>query len=419
MADPTWKQGLLDAKLDDVVFLYREVRNTSGRRTDVTEFSGRDEPYVEDHGKMFFRTACQAFLIGDNYVPQRDRLIDILTSGGTKRFQHPYLGDIPVQVHGEVTWIESDTNGGVVTFDFTLVQVGEAEPLIRITFEDQAPARVAAVAEVSAAEPWDLSDATGALLGSVVSEIQRGVSMLAAVNGEIEATLGEISQVSQALQHLSREVAKLVSTPQRLKANLFAIFLALGDILANAVPNPRLSSPSVAASSAGVRIVADLTAQSFTELFSFTSTARNYVTPIPQAQQEDRVHGSITSTFRQGAIFTAISAYAGVQLESSNDATLVIQTLDTRMSDTMASLTDPKVYSLFERLKADTIEHLVKVSQNAPRVKTTLTRATESSVMLAYRLFGDARRAEDIVLRNKIPHPLFIPAYISIESLHD
>jgi prophage DNA circulation protein len=61
-----------------------------------------------------------------------------------------------------------------------------------------------------------------------------------------------------------------------------------------------------------------------------------------------------------------------------------------------------------------------RVNDIAPQLEKISEVALEESLpalVLAYRLYGDANRADELVLRNGITHPLFLPAGVEMEVL--
>ncbi|WP_270796216.1 DNA circularization N-terminal domain-containing protein [Aeromonas sp. QDB11] len=53
-----------------------------GRRTVLHEYPGRDTPSVEDLGRETREYAISAYLIGHDFIAERDRLIEALEQAG-------------------------------------------------------------------------------------------------------------------------------------------------------------------------------------------------------------------------------------------------------------------------------------------------------------------------------------------------
>ncbi len=53
------------------------------------------------------------------------------------------------------------------------------------------------------------------------------------------------------------------------------------------------------------------------------------------------------------------------------------------------------------------------------RIVSSTPARTEPALLIAHRLYGDASRADEIIARNKIAHPLFVPGGTPLEVLSD
>ncbi|WP_171555545.1 DNA circularization N-terminal domain-containing protein, partial [Shigella sonnei] len=70
-----WRDNLYDASFRGVPFSVESDEGSFGRRVQVHEYPNRDKPYTEDLGRATRRLTINAYLVGDDYAEQRDRLI--------------------------------------------------------------------------------------------------------------------------------------------------------------------------------------------------------------------------------------------------------------------------------------------------------------------------------------------------------
>ena len=71
----SWKNNLRPASLRGVPFHTADRKLASGRRIELHEFPKRDAPYPEDMGKASRTWSVEAYVIGDDYMSRRDRLL--------------------------------------------------------------------------------------------------------------------------------------------------------------------------------------------------------------------------------------------------------------------------------------------------------------------------------------------------------
>src|SRR5262245_27796266 len=84
---------LVGASFRGAPFLVESSERSGGRRVVVHEFPLRDEPFVEDLGKRGSVFRVDGYVIGDDYLTQRDALLAALEDeSGPGELVHPYHG---------------------------------------------------------------------------------------------------------------------------------------------------------------------------------------------------------------------------------------------------------------------------------------------------------------------------------------
>jgi prophage DNA circulation protein len=78
---------------------------------------------------------------------------------------------------------------------------------------------------------------------------------------------------------------------------------------------------------------------------------------------------------------------------------------------------DPDLYTQLQGLRARLAEAVPPPDQRLPSIDTITLAATMPSLVLAHQLYGDAGRADDLVTRNNVRHPGFIPGGVELEYL--
>ena len=71
---------------------------------------------------------------------------------------------------------------------------------------------------------------------------------------------------------------------------------------------------------------------------------------------------------------------------------------------------DPQHYLVLNSFRQTVVKHLTAVAQSGVRLVEITPPETLSALVLAYRRFGDATRSPEVVQRNRIRHPGFVPA---------
>jgi prophage DNA circulation protein len=96
-----WKEKLQPASFRGVPFDVDTGDLTTGRRNQTHQYPGRDVPYTEDLGRGARKVSIEAFLVGDDYMERRDKLLAAVEQGGSGELVHPWHGRMMLDVDGE------------------------------------------------------------------------------------------------------------------------------------------------------------------------------------------------------------------------------------------------------------------------------------------------------------------------------
>ena len=116
-----WTENLRPASFRGVSFFIESADQTGGRHTVVHEYPQLDKPYAEDIGARPHEFQLTGFVIGDDYMQQRDDLITALDTEGPGVLIHPYRGSLNVNTNGPYTIHEEKARGRMATITMSFV----------------------------------------------------------------------------------------------------------------------------------------------------------------------------------------------------------------------------------------------------------------------------------------------------------
>lgn len=90
----TWRDDLRPASFRGVHFFVAADSSRFGRRVVVHTYPQRDKPYVEDLGRRSREYQFDAFVIGPNYMEDRDAFIAACEEPGAGELIHPKYGSL-------------------------------------------------------------------------------------------------------------------------------------------------------------------------------------------------------------------------------------------------------------------------------------------------------------------------------------
>ncbi|PLP87420.1 hydroxyacid dehydrogenase [Pseudomonas sp. FFUP_PS_473] len=445
----TWRDQLHPASFRGVAFLVDSDATPVGRRVQVHEYPQRDKPLVEDMGSKTREIKLTAFIGGDDCLDRRDDLLNALDKPGAGELVHPWFGRLLVTAGDGCQVSHERREGGIVRFELVFIEGGEKGYPVGVpkasrqveasseSFLESALARYkAAMAVVNRARM-----AVTALQNSIA-----GIQM--AIQREFSQVLGLVSS-AEALADM------LINAPGNFSAMIRAQFSSVGGSTRSSgyswSPSSS-SSATVAADPEFANTVARLA--STEEVFSgFVDSGRGITSQLELARQlmaeqqfddlmtnppgglataaavkaarELMRDALIVKAVRAAALMPVVSAPAelpGVPALAQQVAS-PLERPEVPAADDVISLRDGLSAALWEAGLSASHEHFEVIEAVRKHVKGHLSEVARSGVrlveiepkeslpalVLAYQCFGDASRAAEIVTRNKVPHPGFLP----------
>lgn len=389
-----------------------------GRRAQVHEYPQRDKPWVEDLGRATREINFDAFVVGDDYVDQANKLIAALEAAGPGTLVHPWFGTLTVSLK-ELARVSFNASLGQARVTLAFVESGELD-FPTADAATGAQSRIAAgLIETSAIQAF--ADKFS------IKGFQDFVS--AAANGNLGDLLGIVS---------SSEVGKLFAFSNGLASTLStAIGLisnpaALGQHLMNSLGLSGIAT-GIAAWSAVAR---SLSRVGTSGSMAAPPPRTAYFTPSRQQAQANAA--AVYALGRQALIAQAvgISSLAGTAADSGVSTVVTPVSGGSAASSTSAATPRTPDYATLiavrdavlaaidaELLTADDAVYVALVDARGKVWVDLTTRARDSAgvaritppevlpaLAIAYDYYEDAARADEIVARNAIRHPGFVPA---------
>jgi prophage DNA circulation protein len=392
----SWRDRYRQASFRGVEFYVRSIESGFGRAHAIHEFPLVDKPSTEDLGRKPDEFSVEAYLLGDNYDRQRDRLIKACRdTPGAGELVHPYQGSQSVVCKG-IRVRESSADGGMCVITMTFIEAGE--PIVPAVANDGKRAvRKAAkdtgdAAEAAFADGFSILGMAGFVVDAATAQMQALTSALN-VNG-ITKSLEAVTEFAYSVRTLNAEISDLLSTPDRLAAQ--------------------------------VRSTIDLVSEAFTDsdsilagLFDDNAGYPVLIADTPSRRQQRNNDRALRALVRRVAVANLARVQTDADHASYQDALDARDTVLSRIDDEVEQAVDDDAIAVLLALRARTAKAIPASGATLPYLITYTPPATVPSLVLAQRLYGDASRADEIVARNSIRHPAFITGGRAIEVLSD
>ena len=377
------------ASFRGVSFRTSAAGEAAGRRIVRHDFPERDDPVLEDLGRRAREFTIEGHVVGDTYMAQRDRLLDALNAPGPGELIHQYRGKIRVSVvRARVR--ESTTEEGLARFTMTFVEHKEG-------------------LQPRGAENTTLGvlSQAGALNDAAQADFADNFNILQQAEFVVNAALKAISDGMQALEDVVEGVTGPVSAILRFPANaagaVNGAFTRIRAQIANTKSAFRL----------------------FESMFNTGEDDPDPGTTTPSRKQQSINQTAVNNLLRNQAI--AFAATAAMEIDYGGTSELLevraalLDGLDAQIEATgieaagVEAVSADGVFLTLSNLRAAIVKDFNARTQGLPPVVQFTPTRTTPSLVIAQSLYGDATREPEIITRNNIRRPLFVPGGVPLE----
>lgn len=374
-----WKDNLREASFRGVPFFYDSTGIDGGRRTQTHEFAYRDKPYTEDLGRKAQEIPIEAYVLGDDYMTARDNLLKACNEEGPGELIHPYYGSI--QVNCQVISIrESTSEGRIARISLQFIEAGEK------FFPDSSPNRTAAVE--SSADTLDAAAADDFAGVFSVEGFPEFVSLFAI--RDIIKFLNAIFS-DQADINLISAFSSLLQTPRSLALGIQSLLSEFKGTGTKKTPSKTLIE---------------------------TCNYGNRIPNTSKSTTQARINGNsntLIDLVRRSAISAASRSAVEARFDTRNDAESVRDVIAEAIDSQAEITSEIPIYLALTDMRAALVQAVPP--EGLPDLVAVNVKRPVSSLVLAYDLYADALRGDEIIIRNNVRHPGFIgPADIQVVS---
>lgn len=405
----TWRK----AAFRGVEFWVDTDQVETGRALIVHEFPHRDEPFVEDMGRVANKIQVTAYLASDDVVAESARLFSACGQGGAARL------DLPMErlkVHCDSCrrdWARD--RQGYVAFALAFVKDGGAGP---------APYSAPYLSRLVATSALALSGPLQARFAALFSTAGRAGFVAAAAVASIRDGAALLSAVRSALPLDPAKNAALVRSIDALHASAES-YAAVGPVTDIWRPDHFMTAPDkgsapdlagdVAAILETMRGAAapDVFAQEVTLLAGFDSGAQPRTTPSRIAMADNIA--AVESTVRTLALAQWAAAVCDIELTDRRQAIGLRADVAERFDAELATLAGADAASVFVALsdvRGHAVQYLTRSLADLKPVVVAEAQVALPSLYWSHALYGTAARAEELTKRNRAFHASFLPQTI-------
>ena len=429
----------LPASFRGVSFWVESSDLSVGRRTVTHQYPQRDEPFTEDLGRAAREYRFSAFVLGDDYIEQAKKLREALEKPGAATLVHPEFGEIQVvaQPGASMSFSQSMRRAN---FSLAFVEAGlNAFPTPEGASQQASRAAADQVSEAAAdsfEESLTLDDIEDFVQDALNGDLLDALDIIS--NSEIAKVLDFADRVSDLANDaislvrggpkafatklmgalgLSR-LATTVAGWQRVGKSL----CALADDLRGDDDEPVYSTvkpKSAEVIESNRKAVYSLCRQAVLVQAVGVSTligtdvdstvANSSILP----DEGEAVVDSGTGAAEVGTV-TSSGSFSSSPTISYDEMLEARERIVGRLEEEMLDVEDDRVFMALREAATAVSKDLSSRAEEQARLYDYDAGAVLPSCVTAMELYGDATRAQEIVVRNGVTNPLFCPNVLKV-----
>lgn len=385
------------ASIGGVYFHQLTEKDAGGIKGPTHLFPGSDLQFPEEQGAAEETMTITGFLIGDDYDREKRHLKQVLSQPGPLRFVSFFGGEYLVTVRNR-------------TFDQDALRQGSADFALQLTIWNEPPGPDAGIdpdAGIRArAEP--LRKAAIADFAAVIS-----------LDGLADSLVLDALGLAQSALDLFDGVLRFVDQTGRAAADMTRDLDDLGDsLLSGGLDDPEAFADGVFGLAEGLSVaLPDPDPLDQIGGFDPASPVLQQLTPARRQQQRNRE--AIGSLARRAGLYSHALALQGRDFTAREDAKAALDLMDARLEaeQTRAGGVESwndAVFSAFGALRGACRHAMTLRGANLAWLRTEAQAVAVPAQLVAWRLYGDVTRADEITDRNSVKHPGLISGNLTV-----
>ena len=385
-----------DASFRNVPFFVESANQNGSRKISITEIAGSDNPIIQDQGKGANYYNLEAYVVGFDYYPDRNALIEALELEGPGKLIHPYLGERTVRI---ISWIQNERvgEGGRCFFSINMVDVSTAglELIEKDPILESFNSREAALSTLSDVflDGYEIANKPTSVVNNAKETLSVGIEAIKKARVLYET----VPELQYQISKLRSEVDSAVLDATRLQKDMYEI-MTFGTFL----------SGEYAATTTNALILYE----ELLSLFEFQAveTLQNPLDPA----------NIIAANIRETALLVCSSMTSLIQFESFEEARETRDILFKKIDIVLKNpLTPASYYNSLRDMRAKVGDDIETRGVNLSRTIVVDYPDEMPAILIAYQLYGDYTREQEIIDRNQLLNPVMIPARTAIEVLQN
>lgn len=381
------------ASFRGVPFFVESREEEGGRRVVIHEFPQRDEIYAEDMGKKARQIPVEAYVLGEDWLSQREALVAACEEEGPGTLVLPRRASLRVVCTGW-RYREVLRERRIIAISMTFVECGQA-----------------AYPSTSKDTRWNVRSSADS-------------SRLAAAR-LLDSRFSLTSMPSFVSDNALADVSGLVSSAGRRTAvgdpTLYAESMGgLSGLSAADLSGPSLSgllSPLYSDAGTDVYTDEDYNRARFTEMGALATSSRTLRAaryPTAARLQDVQNQRAIYGYERQMSVAEMARSASYITPRTTTEASSLRRAVTSAIDAVLGETDDDEVYTSYSGLRTATVRDMTTRSRYAAEPYTVTTPRRRTSLAVSGQVYGGSYYEPEISYRNRTRHPGFLDTALEV-----
>lgn len=385
-----WKAGFKKpSSFRGYKFFIQSYESTFGRKSVEHEFPLQDIAVSQDFGRLKRTYSIEAYVLGDDYLLQRDLLIQACEVAGPGSLYHPYYGLLNVIAKPvKVREVNSETRICYLSFEFIEVKENLLNPIRIIDPKSNLLSIQSSVMDAANQAFLKVYKIVNAPF-AVVKQANRALSSAFSIIEGSKKLASSFPEFQRELKKAKDGIVRLLFSPVEMSKFLI-------DLVSFGSDSDTYDEAS-----------AD---KKFKELIAMGKSI-----PVT-TQQTESPSDSINLFMKQISVISAANFVISFPYSSYDQAVLVRNTVVDEINNIILTIgIDDNLYSDFQDLREAVVRYNNEVASNLSQLVSLEIPISLPAIVLSNDLYGVTDKEQDILNRNEVDHPGFIPGNKPIE----
>ena len=417
----SWYDTLQQGSLNGIPFFTDSSGAGGFRRNVIHRPYGVNYAVLQDTGTNPRSFQLDAYIVGPDYHIDRDRMEAVFRTVGPYRLVHPLRGGpIFVAHEGDPVFNETKEQGGMVRFSVTLVEINRQAFALEAL---PSPSQLSKALKQATLQSFigSYTKPKGGFFKKMLSAMYKAVTIMNTVNGKIAASAMVFTEFSAGIRAFNDQLEKFLASPQLFVSGMFGVMGNLFNLFRlfqnGFVPTPgKETIPPYGLIGTVVAVVGDFQALTTKEFDANQTKLKNTQNIIAYRSSLEAISLLVkVSAIQEGC---SVLVDPDTVYTSANEAEAARDGMVAYMDQLSFDYDMPaEQLSSLRSLRNAVYRTLTQVAQNLPRLYTYTVTRNVPAVVLAYELYGDIRREDEIIAQNKISDPFFVKGGTALEVL--